>query len=197
MKKFLCLLLCLCLLCGLAACAVEDTPTKETNQNQKEPTKETIQNQKEPTKETIQNQKEPTKAPEKKDETFKLNETAVFKNLKITASELKESAGKDFFNPADGNVFVGVKFTIENTSQKEQSISSLLSFAAYLDDIKCDYSLSAACVFDEGTLDGSIAPGKKLVGWYAVEISSDWESLEIDVKPDILSNSTAKFVFTK
>lgn len=175
MKKILCLLLCFCLFCGLAACSVEDTPTKETNQNQESP----------------------TKATEAKDETFKLNETAVFKNLKITANELKESAGEDFFTPEDGNVFVGVKFTIENTSDEEQSISSLLSFTAYIDDVKCDYSISAATVFNEGTLDGSIAPGKKLVGWYSVEIPSDWESLEIDVKPDILSDNTAKFVLTK
>lgn len=175
MKKILCLLLCLCMVCGLTACVVEDTPTKETSQSQETP----------------------TKATEAKDETFKLNETAVFKNLKITASELKESAGEDFFTPESGNVFVGVKFTIENISDEEQSISTLLSFTSYIDDVKCDYSVSAACVFDEGTLDGSIAPGKKLVGWYAVEIPSDWESLEIDVKPDILSDNTAEFVLTK
>ena len=171
----LCVLLCLCMVCGFAACTVDDTPTKETNQNQETP----------------------TKATEAKDESFQLNETAVFKNLKITATELKESAGEDFFAPEDGNVFVGVKFTIENTSNKEQSISSLLSFTAYIDDVKCDYSISAATVFDEGTLDGSIAPGKKLVGWYSVEIPSDWESLEIDVKPDILSDNTAKFIFIR
>ena len=95
------------------------------------------------------------------------------------------------------NVFVGVKFTIENISDEEQSISSLLSFTAYIDDVKCDYSISAATVFNEGTLDGSIAPGKKLIGWYSVEIPSDWKNLEIDVKPDILSDNTAKFVLSK
>ena len=175
MKKILCLLLCLCMLCGLTACTVEDAPTKET----------------------IQNQETPTKATEVKDETFKLNETAVFKNLKITATKQEESTGKDFFTPEDGNVFVGVKFTIENISDEEQSISSLLSFTAYIDDVKCDYSISAATVFNEGTLDGSIAPGKKLIGWYSVEIPSDWKNLEIDVKPDILSDNTAKFVLSK
>lgn len=175
MKKTLCVLLCLCMLCGLTACAVEDTPTKETA----------------PVQET------PTQAPEEKDETFKLNETAVFKNLKITATKLEESTGEDFFTPDDGNVFVGVKFTIENISNEEQSISSLLSFTAYNNDVKCDYSISAATVFDEGTLDGSIAPGKKLIGWYSVEIPANWESLEIDVQPDILSNSNAKFLLSK
>ncbi len=175
MKKFLCLFLCLCLLCGFTACTVEDTPTKETNQNQETP----------------------TKATEKQEETFKLNETATFKNLKVTANKLEESNGVDFFTPEAGNVFVGVKFTIENTSAETQSISSLLSFSAYVDDVKCDYSFNAACAFDKGTLDGDVAPGKKLIGWYAVEVPSDWQSLQIDFQSDLFSTTPAQFVFSK
>lgn len=175
MKKLLCLLLCLCLICGLAACAVEDTPTKETNQKQEDP----------------------TKATEKKNETFALNDTATFNNLKITANEIKESEGVDFFTPEAGKVFVGVKFTVENTSNEPQNISSLMLFTAYADDVKCDYSFNAACAFDDGTLDGEIAAGKKLMGWYAVELPSDWKTLQIDFIPDLLSNSPAQFVFAK
>ena len=44
------------------------------------------------------------------DTTFGLNETAVFDNLKITATDLQESDGVEFFKAGDGNVFVGVKF---------------------------------------------------------------------------------------
>lgn len=175
MKKILCVLLCLCMLCGLAACAVEDTPTKETPQNQETP----------------------TKATEKKDETFKLNETATFKNLKVTATNCEESNGVDFFTPEAGNVFVGIKFAIENTSAETQSISSLLSFTAYVDDVKCDYSFNAACAFDEGTLDGDVAAGKKLVGWYAVEVPSNWQSIQIDFQADLFSSTPAQFVFNK
>ena len=182
MKKLLCLLLCLCLICGLSACVTEDTPTKETGSNQNEPTKK---------------QEESTKATEKKDETFTLNDTAAFTNLKITATELKESVGVDFFTPEAGKVFVGVNFTIENISDEPQNISSLMLFTAYADDVKCDYSFNAACAFDDGTLDGEIAAGKKLIGWYAVEIPSDWKTLQIDFIPELLSNSPAQFVFAK
>ena len=132
----------------------------------------------------------------KADETFGLNETAVFKELKMTATEIKESSGEDFFEPESGNVFLGVKFTIENISDEEQTISSMLLFDAYVDDVSCDYSLSAACVFDEG-IDATIAPGKKVVGWYAVEIPSNWSSFELQAKANWLSNSSATFVFSK
>ena len=129
--------------------------------------------------------------------TFGLNETATFKNLKVTATEMKESVGEGFFTPDSGNVFVGVKFTIENISDEDQAISTLLLFEAYADDVKCNYSISAAAAFPDGTLDGTVAAGKKLVGWYAVEVPENWKTVELDFKAELLSNKTAKFTFTE
>ncbi|MBR2615132.1 MAG: DUF4352 domain-containing protein [Clostridia bacterium] len=128
---------------------------------------------------------------------FGLNETAAFSELAFTATEMKESSGADYFKPEEGNVFVGIHFTIENTSDEEQSVSSLLMFDGYVDDVKCDYSFNAACAFDDGTLDGDVAPGKKLVGWYAVEVPADWSTIELEVQDKYLSKQSAKFVFEK
>lgn len=170
MKKFIALCLCLFFSFSFAACGSEDTPTKEQNE--------------------ISSTKTTTK------DTFGLNETAAFKDLKFTATEIKESEGDNFFTPEEGNIFVGVKFTIENVSEEEQTVSSILLFEAYADDIKCDYSISAACAFDDA-LDGSIAPGKKLVGWYAVEVPENWSDLELNVQSTWLSSKNATFKFTK
>ena len=136
-------------------------------------------------------------AQENEELVFGLNEVAVFSALKFTAMEIKESKGDDFFKPENGNVFVGVKFTIENISNEKQNVSSLLMFEGYADDVKCSYSFSAACAFDEGTIDGEVAAGKKLIGWYALEVPADWTTIELDVVDDWLSDNTAKFVFTK
>lgn len=172
MKKFLALVLSVLMILTLCACDLEsDKPSKEVGASSQ-------------SSETA------------KEETFSLNETAVFNNLKFTATEIKESNGESFFTPESGNVFVGVNFTIENTSDEEQDISSILLFDAYSDDVKCDYSFTAACAFGD-TLDGSIAPGKKMVGWYAVEVPQNWQSVEMHVSSDWLSNNSAKFVFTK
>ncbi len=171
MKKFLSFLLCGILVLLFTACDT-DTPTKETGQTEQVASSDTEQ-------------------------TYSLNETAVFTDLKFTAIEIKESNGDGFFVPESNNVFVGVKFTIENISDEEQTISSLLMFESYADDIKCDYSINAECAFDDGTLDGSIAPGKKLVGWYAIEVPSNWSKIEVNVLSEWLSNNPAKFVFTK
>ncbi|MBE6904607.1 MAG: DUF4352 domain-containing protein [Ruminococcaceae bacterium] len=171
MKKFLCFLLSVILIMSLSACIMEDVPIKEEGKEQSQ------------------------SVSEKKDTTYKLNDAAVFKDLKFTATEIKESNGDGFFEPESGNVFVGVKFTIENISDEEQSVSSLLLFEGYVDDVKSSYSLSAACAFDEGTLDGTVAAGKKLVGWYALEVPENWSTIELDVQSSWLSNSSAKFVF--
>jgi len=128
------------------------------------------------------------------EDVFKLTETAVFSKIKVTANEVKRSMGSEYNEPSDGKIFVGVKFTIENTSAEEQSMSSLLLFEAYADDIKCDYSIGAAMAFDEGTLDGALAAGKKMVGYYAVEVPKDTKTLSLEVAGSWLSSSKATFV---
>lgn len=127
--------------------------------------------------------------------TVGLKESVTVGKLKFTATEIEENKGTEFFKPEDGKVFVGINFEIENISQEEQSVSSLLLFEAYVNDVKCAYSFSATCAFPEGTLDGDVAAGKKLVGWYAMEVPSDWKKIEVHVRSTWLSNNSAKFVF--
>ena len=172
LKITLCLLLSICMV--FCACGCFDSePKKETGEN----------------KETV--------IEEQKVQKFSLNETAVFETLKITATEIKESNGKSFFEADAGNVFVGINFTIENISDEEQSVSSILLFVAYVDDVSCDYSFSAGVAFDSKSVDGTIAPGKKLVGYYTVEVPENWRKIELDVKADWLSSAKARFEFTK
>ncbi len=171
MKSLLSVFLCVVLCFSFVGCAQGDMPKKETATTQS--------------------------SVEKGEESFGLNESAVFNDLKFTATEIKESNGTDFFTPKADKVFVGVKFEVENISDEEQAVSTLLLFEGYSDDVKCEYSFSAACAFDEGTLDGSIAPGKKLVGWYALEVPKAWGKIELHVLSNWLSNSSAKFVFKK
>lgn len=175
MKKILSFLLVTFLCFALSACNIEDSPQKEPYDSSS------------------------VKVQTAKSEYYKLNETAVFKNIKVTATEIKESNGSEFFGPDDGNVFVGVKFVIENISDESQSISSLLLFEPYADDVKCEYSITAntASNFGSGTLDGEIAAGKRMEGWYAVEVPSGWSKIELDVKSSWLSGSSARFVFNK
>lgn len=172
-KNVFCVAFAVSILALTSACVLEDAPSKENYVGN------------------------PTSSATKKNESFALNETAVFESLKITATEIKESKGESFFRPESGNIFVGVNFTIENISDEEQAISSLLLFDGYVDDVNCELSISASAAFGSKMLDGTLAPGKKLVGWYAVEIPENWKTLELNVQSEWLSSTSANFVFNK
>ena len=176
MKNFLTFFISLCIAVSLTACNISDnSPQKETSAENS----------------VTKDSQKPT------DETFGLNDSAVFDNLKVTAVKLEESTGKDIFKAESGKVFIGINFEIENISEETQNVSSVLLFDAYADDIKCDYSVSANAAFGDGTLDGELSPGKKLVGWYAVEVPQDWHKIDLEVKAKWLSDNKAKFVFEK
>ena len=128
------------------------------------------------------------------DENFSLNDTATFKNIKVTANEIIINPGSDYIKPADGKEFVAVKFTIENISKEDQSISSILLFDAYADNVKCEYSFSATQGLS-GTLDGTVSPGKQLVGYYGVEVPKDTKKLDLGVKGSWLGSEKAQFIF--
>ena len=118
------------------------------------------------------------------------NKTAELENLKITATEIETNAGNPYFIK-EGIVFVGVKFEVINTSDSNQYFSTSL-VEAYCDDVKTSYTFSSDFDMFES---GDIAPGKKRVGYYPMEVPSDWEKIEIFIKEDILSSATVTFVF--
>lgn len=133
------------------------------------------------------------------DERFGVGDTASFSNLKITAEEIiiNDTWEKDewsFFEPSEGNKFVAVKFTIENTSDEHQTISSILLFDPYADGVKLEYSFGASNGLD-GTIDGEIAPGRKMVGYYGAEVSENAKELELEVRPTWLANSRSRAMF--
>ena len=84
--KGVCLLISLLMIFALAACS--DGPTKEVFSSGNSSEAKTSEN-------------------------FGINETAVFDNPKITAVEMQESHGKQFFEAESGKIFVGIKLNIE------------------------------------------------------------------------------------
>jgi RNA polymerase subunit RPABC4/transcription elongation factor Spt4 len=124
---------------------------------------------------------------------FGLNETAIFPNLNITALEVKTSTGNMFSAPESGNIFVGVRFEVENTSDRDQMISSFLLFDAYADGVKADLAIMAIGEFNGGTIDGTLSPGRKLTGWFPIEISTSTKTIEYEVKSNWLRNDKAIF----
>lgn len=128
---------------------------------------------------------------------FRLGETAEYNNLQATLVNVYESTGSQFNTPSDGNIFVIAEFEIENNSDKEIAISSLLSFSAYQDGYATNLSLTALVEKTGEQLDGKIAPGKKMRGSIGYEIPTDYKELEINLNFDVWSGKNIVFLYEK
>lgn len=115
---------------------------------------------------------------------YKPGETAEVNEVAVTFIGVTETTGSQFLTPEDGNVFVLCEFEIVNNSNKELSISSMMSFDAYCDDSAISISLSAlSAKGSKNQLDGTVAAGKKMTGVVGYEVPSDWKELEIQFAP--------------
>lgn len=127
------------------------------------------------------------------DSVFKKGEIAELNGVQVTLTEYKESTGGDWNKPTDGNVFLMAEFEISNNTEKELSISSIMSFDAYADDYSLNYSFSALMDNNDTQLDGTIAAGKKMKGWIGWEVPVDYQNVEIHFTDNVWSDN--KFVF--
>lgn len=180
-RKIIPLLLFAAILINLTACTSENT----SNPTQKV--------------ESADNEKENTASDtdtEEKELVFKKGETASQNDVEVTMTKVTESKGSDFVKPEKGKVFVLAEFLIENKSSEEINISSVMSSKSYIDGYSVDTSLSAE--MDHETLDGSIAPGKKLKGVLGYETDKKYKELEIHLQLDVWdSGNKIKFIYKK
>lgn len=126
---------------------------------------------------------------------FALGETAELRDITVSMVSVTESTGSTFNTPTEGNVFVLCEFEIANNSDKEITVSSMMSFEAYCDDYTCTYSLGA--LMEKGNknqLDGTVAAGKKFNGVIGYEVPADWQELEVHFTPDFWSGKDIVFV---
>lgn len=138
--------------------------------------------------------KEPSKTEK---ERFAVGEAAELNDIVVTLVDVTESAGKDFYNPEDGNVFLLCEFNIENNSDKDIAVSSIVCFDAYVDDYATSMSLTAQLASDKGQLDGTVAAGKKMSGVIGFEVPEDWAEIEVRFTPDFWKSKNFIFVANK
>lgn len=129
---------------------------------------------------------------------FNVGETAELNGVSVTLKNVTESTGSEYNKPAEGNVFVLCEFEISNNSDKEITVSSMMSFDAYCDDYACTLSLTA--LIEKGNknqLDGAVAAGKKFNGVIGYEVPADWKEMEINFTPDFWSGKDMTFIANK
>lgn len=94
---------------------------------------------------------------------FTKGDVVSLNNINVTLVDVTESAGTEFYKPEDGNVFVLFEIELDNQSNKEIAVSSMMMFDAYFDDYAANFSLTAQLASNKNQLDGSLAAGKKMM----------------------------------
>lgn len=183
------------LIAAIAGGGGDTTPQRVDNTNLPSESNEKQQG----TSKTEDKQEETTKTEEEQEEIiFGVGETAELNGVRVTMTDYSESNGSEYNKPSDGNVFLLVEFLIENNTDSELTVSSLVSFEAYADDYALNYSLAAVLEKETSNqLDGQIAAGKKMKGTIGYEVPADWQEVEIHYTDNVWSSSKFKFKITK
>lgn len=121
-----------------------------------------------------------------KEEVFNIGDTIELDKFKITVNEVKTTNGSDFIKPQEGNEFLYVDATVENISDKEQTVSSVLMFKVVDKDGR---AMKQTIVENaNGQLDGTIGPGRKMTGEYVVEVPKGATGLELQFDSSLGGN---------
>ena len=136
--------------------------------------------------------------PQPEQTVFTVGDAVELNGVKTTLLSAEEYPGKQYMMPTDGNVFLVCQFEIENDSSAEITVSSMVSFNAYCDDYSVNLSVTGEMLEDSWkTLDGTVAPGKKINGVIAYEIPQDWQKMEISYTPSFWSGHDVQFEINK
>lgn len=106
----------------------------------------------------------------------------------LAAGEYKSD--NQFITPNDGKMFYKIDIEISNNSDKDTTISSMVSFEAYEDDYSIDETYVSGI---DDILSGSVASGKKIRGSLCYELNKDWKILELQYKQNVWRNK--KIIF--
>lgn len=146
---------------------------------------------------TTTNKPEGSAQPTEQPSVFKVGDIAELNDVNVTLVDVSENSGGNYMTPSDGKVFVVCEFEIENNSDKDVSVSSILSFNAYVDDYTTAMNLSAMLSTGKTQLDGTVAAGKKMNGVIGYEVSPDWKEIEIRFTPDFWFGKEIIFQYAK
>ncbi len=129
---------------------------------------------------------------------YGVGETAEQNDIQVTLTDVIKSKGDDMFAvPDDGNVYEICVFEIKNNSESDLSVSSVMCFEAYCDDVSLSQDIMGSSLPETEKyeqLDGDVASGKTMKGAIVYQVPKDWENLEVRVNLDVFSSDEITFV---
>lgn len=126
---------------------------------------------------------------EKESQVFNVGDVVELKDFKVTVNKVYTVEENDFSKPKEGNEFLAVDCTVENISDKEKIVSSIIMFKVVDKDGRAiEYSIMGQTAAKAGQMDGTVGAGRKLTGVYVVEVPKGATGLELEFDSSFLSS---------
>ena len=126
-----------------------------------------------------------------------VGETVNTGTYNITLVGYETDKGDELICVPQKDEYVGVNLIIENVSEEEATVSSLLQFNCYVDGFAIDADILAPAVFGD-SVDVTLASGRKVEGYLAFDVDSSWQTIEIDFTDEALwESSSVRFIVNK
>lgn len=128
---------------------------------------------------------------ESADNVFNVGDVAETENLKITyISSGEYTSDNQFMQPKDGFKYWEFEFKLENTSDSDQTISTMVNWECYADNSKCDQEW----IGDNSGLDGTISPGRETQGTIYFQVPENATDIELEYNINYLNENKIIFV---
>ncbi|MCC5428131.1 DUF4352 domain-containing protein [Clostridium botulinum] len=122
-----------------------------------------------------------------KSKIFKIGDVVKLKDFKVTVNKVYKVKGDEFNQPQSGNEFIAVDCSVENISNEQQPVSSVMMFKVVdKDGRECEESIEGLTAAKAGQMDGEIGPGRKITGVYVVEVPKGTTGLELEFNGSLL-----------
>ncbi|AVQ46018.1 DUF4352 domain-containing protein [Clostridium botulinum] len=135
----------------------------------------------------IQDKSTETSTETNKSKVFKIGDVVKLKDFKVTVNKLYKVKGDELSQPQPGNEFIAVDCSVENISDEQQAVSSVMMFKVVdKDGRECEESIGGLTAAKAGQMDGEIGPGRKITGVYVVEVPKGTTGLELEFNGSLL-----------
>lgn len=127
-----------------------------------------------------------------KNTTYKVGDKIKMGDVILTVNSVETSQGGQYTNPSQGNQWIDLNLTIENTGSTQQFITTLGQMFV-LDDKNNQFQVS---VTDKalqnpgsiGGLDGAVIAGAKKTGWVGFEVPKTAKGLKLQYNASFYNN---------
>lgn len=124
-----------------------------------------------------------------------IGDSVQYGNFSIVLKGIEQTNGTVYSSPEAGKVYVLFELEVQNNSDDDAYFNSLY-FEAYADDYSAE-SVALVSFAKDGaeTVSGTIAAGKKQLGYVAFEVDKEWQQMELHYR-EILKKDKVIFEVT-